>query len=103
MRETDYRFKLLYALGMIMIVSGHVPGGGAISIFGNWFPYYGVHLPLFAFCAGYFFKPQSIDNTGNYIKKKVKKLIIPLYIYTVVYGIIVQILKSMGFAMGEDI
>lgn len=55
--QIDYRFKILYAVGMIMVVSGHAYGGG-ISIISDWFPYGGLHLALFVFCSGYFYKSK---------------------------------------------
>ena len=101
MTKIDYRFKILYALGMIMVVCGHALGGG-ISIMNDWFPYAGLHLAIFAFSSGYFYKSFSEEHIGKYIIKKIKDLIIPLYIYTFVYGIIVQILKVFGFKIGGD-
>lgn len=100
-KTIDYRFKILYALGMIMVVCGHTYGGG-ISIADDWFPYAGFHLALFTFASGYFYKQASEDHVKTYIVKKIKALIIPFYIYTITYGIIVQLLKRMGFEIGND-
>lgn len=100
-KNEDYRFKVLYALGMIMVVCGHV-GGGGISILNDWFPYEGLHLALFTFCSGYFYKRHSEIHIKRYIIKKIKKLIIPLYIYNIIYGIIVLLFKKMGFSMGSE-
>ncbi len=99
--KIDYRFKILYAIGIIMVVSEHCDGG-SISLFRNWFPYNGVHLALFVFCSGYFYKSIVEDNLAGYFLKKVKTLIIPLYVYTLVYGIIVKVTKLNGFDIGED-
>ena len=57
--KTDYRFKILYAIGMIMVVAGHYTEGGGINILANWFPYYGFHLGLFLFASGYFYKEKE--------------------------------------------
>ena len=100
-KTIDYRFKFLYAIGMIMVVCGHANGGG-ISIISDWFPSGGLHLALFVFCSGYFYKNISECNVRKYIFKKVKALLIPLYIYNIIYGFIVQILKLKGFEMGRD-
>ena len=56
-KATDYRFKILYCIGMIMIVAGHCDGGG-INLLSDWFPYYGFHLGLFLFASGYFYKTK---------------------------------------------
>lgn len=101
--KIDYRFKILYAVGMIMVVCGHCSGGGISFLVSDWFPYEGLHLPLFVFCSGYFYKKSSEDNTKRYIVKKIKTLILPLYLYTVFYGILVQLLRYKGFTIGGDI
>ncbi|MBQ9684121.1 hypothetical protein IJV57_01430 [Candidatus Saccharibacteria bacterium] len=46
--KIDYRFKVLYAIGMIMIVAGHCNGGG-INILADWFPYYGQSFSRFLY------------------------------------------------------
>ena len=100
-KSIDYRFKLLYTFGIIMVVCGHTPGGG-IVLLSDWFPYGGLHLALFAFCSGYFYKSSAEDSVLKYFLKKMRTLIIPLYIYTLVYGLIVQVARRAGFAMGGD-
>ena len=62
----------------------------------------GFHLALFVFGSGYFYKKAYEEHIGKYILKKVKTLIIPLYVYTFIYGLIVQILKIQGFEIGGD-
>ena len=98
---TDYRFKLMYALGMIIIVSGHCDGGG-ISLLYEWFPINAFELGLFAFCSGYFYKPSAEAAPGKYIAKKAKRLLIPLYAWNLVYGLIVLLLGLFGFTIGEE-
>ncbi|MBO4323992.1 MAG: acyltransferase [Lachnospiraceae bacterium] len=100
-KNIDYRFKLLYAIGMIMIVCGHIPGG-VISILSDWFPYGGAHLALFIFASGYFYKSSNEDTVFKYIFKKIRTLIIPLYLYTVAYALLVQASHLKGFQMGGD-
>ncbi len=80
-KETDYRFKILYAFGIIMVCSGHVGGGGGgFTIVRNLFPYYGYHLALFVFCSGYFYKHVAEEHIWKYITKKINNLVLPLYI-----------------------
>lgn len=67
----DYRFKILYAIGIIFVVIGHC-GGGGINILSDWFPPYAFHLQLFAFASGYFYKSSSEEYIGKYILKKLK-------------------------------
>jgi len=97
----DYRFKIMYALGIIFIVAGHCRNGG-ISILYDWFPPYSFHLGLFAFCSGYFYKDNAEENIFRYILKKIKNLIIPLYLWNFVYAVIVYFLSLNGFTIGVD-
>ena len=97
----DYRFKIMYALGMIFIVAGHCENGG-ISLFYDWFPVSAFELGLFAFCSGYFYKAEAESAPGGYILKKAKKLLIPLYIWNIIYGLIVLLLSRFGFTIGEE-
>ena len=97
----DYRFKILYAVAILMVVCGHA-GDGGISIISDWFPYGGLHLAMFAFSSGYFYKKNSETAVIRYLFKKLKTLILPLYIYTIIYGLIVQISRLKGFEIGGD-
>ena len=86
-KAVDFRFKLLYCIGMIMIVAGHCDGGG-INLLSDWFPYYGFHLGLFLFASGYFYKSKYENHICSYIWKKIKSLIIPLLLWNVFYVIV---------------
>ena len=59
-KKIDYRFKILYAVAILMVVAGHCDGGGISLDFAQWFPYEGIHLALFTFCSGYFFKDAAL-------------------------------------------
>ena len=69
----DYRFKILYAIGIIFVVSGHC--GLPVQILTDWFPYYSFHLALFVFASGYFYKPENENHIFRYIKKKNKNFV----------------------------
>lgn len=100
--KIDYRFKLLYALGMVFIVSGHCSGGG-VSLFYDWFSPYSFHLGLFMFASGYFYKCEAEDALIKYVIKKIKSLILPLYLWNVVYAIISKVLFQFGFVISGEI
>lgn len=101
--KVDYRFKVLYALGMIMIVSGHVSQYGGLSLFTDWFPYYSFHLGLFVFASGYFYKNISENNVKYFICKKIKRLLLPLYVYNIFYSIFILFLHTKKFEIGNTI
>ena len=101
-KKVNYKFKFLYTIGIIFIVAGHCKNGG-ISIFYEWFPPYAFHLALFMFASGYFYKESSEENIKKYIWKKVKKLIIPMYIWNFVYAIFTTLIKLKGFSIGKQL
>ena len=101
-KSINYAFKFLYAIGMILVVAGHCSNGG-VSIFYDWFTPYAFHLPLFIFASGYFYKKNDINNCTKSIWNKIKKLIIPFYLWNFVYAIIIQILHHLGFQFGDPI
>ena len=97
----NYTFVFLYAIGSILIVAGHCRNGG-INLFFDIFPPYAFHLGLFMFCSGYFYKSKNEDDFKEYFLRKFKRLIIPMYVWNVVYGIFVQLSRIKGFTIGFD-
>lgn len=100
--KVDCRFKILYAFGMIFIVAGHCKNGG-LSLGYEWFPPYAFHLGLFTFASGYFYKKKSEERVGAYVLKKMKHLILPLYLWNLFYGLLVALLAQFGFTIGGDL
>lgn len=100
--KIDYRFKILYAIAIIMVTAGYCAGGGIALDFAGWFPYYELHLVLFVFSSGYFYKEKSECQIVKYILKKVKILILPLLVYNILYGILVLLLRKKGFQIGGE-
>lgn len=100
-KQIDYRFKLLYAIGMIMIVCSHSQGGSISFEWSGWFPYGGLHVVLFVFGSGYFYKTEAQAHVIRQIGRKLKSLILPLYLYNFAYGFLVWLLRFKGFQIGE--
>ena len=67
--QIDYRFKILYAVGILMVLCGHCEGGGISLSLADWFPYAGLHVALFVFCSGYFYKTEAEENVPGYVEK----------------------------------
>ena len=97
--KIDYRFKILYALGIFFVVSGHCQNGG-ISILYDWFPPYAFHLALFTFCSGYFYKSDN-KSIFDYIKGKIKRLVLPYYAWNLFYAVFVVLMSYIGFKIGN--
>ena len=95
-KSINYTFKLLYALGIIFVVAGHCDGGG-FSIFYEIFPIYSFHLSLFVFASGYFYNFENEYNVKKYIVKKLKQLILPLYLWNIFYACLIFVIKNFGF------
>lgn len=101
MKQTNYAFKILYVLGIVFVVAGHCSYGG-ISIGYDWFIPHAFHLGLFMFISGYFYDKTAEERALKYIGYKFKKLIIPLYLWNLFYGVFVFLTKQAGFTMGEE-
>ena len=84
--QTNLQFKLLSAIGIIIIVSGHCYHGG-ISLAYEWFPTYSFNISLFVFISGYFYKAEYEQSALRYIWKRCKRLVIPAYLWNIAYGL----------------
>lgn len=95
-------FGILSALAILMVVAGHA--GYDILTVGGLFPYYSFHVPLFMFISGYFYREGEEEKPLCYLQKKAKRLLLPYFVWNVVYGVIAWALRaSGGFAMGNAI
>ena len=101
-KKINYQMKLMYACGIVFVIAGHT-SELVLPVVSNWFPLYAFHLALFVFVSGYFYDQKSEDNVCKYILKKVKKLIVPLYLWNIFYAGLHIIMKQNGFNIGEDV
>ena len=83
-REENLVFRALYLIAIIFVVDGHTTLDDMFSM-GNLFRYYSFHLMLFAFGAGYFFRMR--EGIAQDILSRAKRLLVPLYIWNVIYGV----------------
>lgn len=98
-QKTDYSFKMLYVLAIIMIVDGHIGTYDYLNLQGL-FTYSDFHIGLFIFASGYFL--NLCRNYKNFFIGKISKLIIPLYLWNLFYGILCWYLNTyQGFRIGE--
>ena len=79
MKTINVQFKILYAIGIFLIVAGHYSNGG-VNLFFDWFKPYAFHVGLFVFCSGYFYREENEEHIGAYVLGRIKKLIVPLYL-----------------------
>lgn len=100
--NVNLQFKLLSAIGIIIIVSGHCYHGG-ISLAYEWFPTYSFNLALLVFISGYFYKPKHEEHFLQYIWKRTKRLVIPAYLWNIVYGLFVLLMSNFGYTIGGKV
>lgn len=100
--QENTQFRLLYAVGIIIIVSTHC-GGGGLNLFYDWFPDSAFQLGLFTFASGYFYKPVAECHPLRYIAKKIRHLLVPLFLWNLAYAFFIMFLKTKGFAIGSDL
>ena len=100
-REENYIFRALYLIAIVFVVDGHTILADMFDM-GGLFRYYSFHLMLFAFGAGYFFRLHG--SIVQDIASRAKRLLVPLYIWNLVYGIGAALLRRVGgFEIGEAI
>ena len=96
--KVDYRFKIIYSIGIICVIASHLQGKASIELnIQDWFPYRSFHMPLFMFSAGYFYKEKNVMQVCKYINGKYKKLILPINMYSFFYGLLISLMKQFRF------
>ena len=104
-QKSNKKMMILSCIGIIIVVLGHT--GNSFKLASDIFPYYSFHMALFVFISGYFYDnkyEKNIFGKDGYIQKKVKKMIIPYFIWNLIYGIIVNLFKKLNIiTYGEKI
>ncbi len=100
-QKYNYTFGVLSALGILFVVAGHL--GSDILTVNNLYPYYSFHMGLFMFISGYFYKSKNENSIKAFFLKKIKTLIIPYFLWNFFYGILVSILHTYGFKIGQKL
>lgn len=85
--------KVFSALSIIFVVMMHI-GHNWIYEPLTYTPVW--RMPSFIFISGYFFKEIYCLDKVSYLKRKFKSLIIPLYGYSLFYGLIITVLLNMN-------
>ncbi len=101
MKERDTTFTILSAIGIILILLGHLDFD--VATFGGLFPYYSYHVMIFVFIAGYFRKPDSKEAMESFILRKAKRLLLPYLVWNVIYGLISYVLRAEGFDFAGEL
>ena len=91
----NMQFCILCALGMILVVMGHVDEG--MLTVGGLFPYYSFHIALFVFISGYFYRAQAEERMGAWLVRKAGTLLLPYFAWNFLYGLLVCLMRARGF------
>lgn len=99
--DENYVFRALYLIAIVFVVDGHTVLADMFDM-GGLFRYYSFHLMLFAFGSGYFFRLRG-SAPADFLKR-VKRLIVPLYAWNLVYGVGAALLRRFGgFEIGQPL
>lgn len=93
------KINLLKALAIILVVSGHLE----FRLF-DMFPPYSFQLALFFFISGMLFKDKYLDSVFEYIKRRVKSLLVLYFLYSAFYAVVtIGIEKLTGKFWGMEL
>lgn len=98
--QLNRQFCILSAIAMILVVMGHVDE--TLLTIEGLFPYYSFHIALFLFISGYFYRPEEEERIGAYLKRKARSLLLPYFIWNLFYGLLVVMLRWIGFYIGNE-
>ena len=98
----NLQFKILSAIGIIIIVAGHCYHGGVNMLY-EWFPTYSFNIALLVFISGYFYKEDYEEKALKYIIKRVKRLLLPAYLWNIAYGLYILVMSNFGWEIGAEI
>ena len=92
-KTENHTMRVFYLLAIVFVVDGHTTLGNLFDLNGL-FRYYSFHLMMFAFGSGYFFK--FYGGALSDFAHRAKKLLVPLYLWNVVYGVGAALLRRFG-------
>lgn len=101
-RQYNTTFCILSAFAIVMVVAGHADTD--FLTVGGLFPYYSFHVPLFVFISGYFYRREEEDAPFAYLQKKIKRLLVPYFLWNLFYGVLAWGLRAAGlFTIGSEL
>ncbi len=100
--DENLAFRYLYGFAILFVVLSHCDGGG-VEMLSNWMHFGAFHLGIFVFGSGYFFREEKLKTPLLYLWSKIKRLLIPLWCWNLFYGLVLTLLRGIGFAFGEPL
>ncbi len=94
-------FKMLYVLGILMIVDGHIGTFDYLDL-GGLLRYQNYHIAIFMFASGYFLNLKR--SYSEFFARKTQRLLLPLYLWNLFYGLLCWYLNNYHeFSLGGDL
>ena len=84
------KINILKALAIILVVSGHLE-----FRFFDMFPPYSFQLALFFFISGMLFKDKYLDRVGEFIKRRIKSLLVLYFLYSAFYCLVTIVIDKL--------
>ena len=102
-KSINYTMRLFSACAIVLVVVGHIPSTGFNGPFDMFKPY-SFQVAAFVFVAGYFYKESHEVHPFQYLKSRIKRLLIPLVAINAAYGCLVLLLKKLvGITWGGSL
>lgn len=60
-------------------------------------------MALFVFISGYFYKEKHEDHILKYIWSRVKRLLIPAFLWNIAYGLFILVMSNFGYTIGAEV
>ena len=99
MKKRVHEIDILKGIGALLVIIGHLCDyNGVLKIY-----IYAFHMPLFFFLSGYIFKKKKDIKTSEYIKKKIKTILVPYFIFNIVSLVISLRFGSYEFSGYKNI
>ncbi len=89
--------NLVKAWAIFLVVCVHCNEGGVVHFMANWIspPFY--YMALFVFVSGYFYKKRNDEQSVfAYIKSKFTTLVLPYFVWNLIYGVINTAFRYAG-------
>ncbi len=84
------KINILKALAITLVVSGHLE----FRMF-DMFPPYSFQLALFFFISGMLFKDKYLDKVAEFIRRRVKSLLVLYFLYSAFYAVVTIVLAKL--------
>ncbi len=84
------KINILKALAITLVVSGHLE----FRMF-DMFPPYSFQLALFFFISGMLFKDKYLDSVLEFIRRRIKSLLVLYFLYSAFYCIVTVIIEKL--------